>query len=133
MPVRWVPARIAGDATGKIDSREWDDAKEAYADRVINILERYAPGLRDQILRRFVLSPADLERWNPNLVGGEGLGGSHHLMQNFFLRPFPGWSRYRTPIDRLYMCGASTWPGAGAGVGAGSRFLLGKELTKRFV
>jgi phytoene dehydrogenase-like protein len=50
-------------------------------------------------------------------------------MQNFFLRPFPGWSRYRTPIDGLYMCGASTWPGAG--VGAGSGFLLGKELTRR--
>ena len=127
--VRMVPARIAGDAADEITMHEWDDAKDAFADRIICILERYAPGLRKQILGRFILSPADLERWNPNLVDGEGLGGSHHLMQNFFLRPFPGWSRYRTPIRRLYMCGASTWPGAG--VGAGSGFLLGKELSRK--
>lgn len=125
---RMVPAHIAGDAAGEIASRDWDTAKEAYADRVMTILERYAPGLRDRVLGRFVLSPLDLERWNPNLVGGEGLGGSHHLMQNFFMRPFPGWSRYRTPINGLYMCGASTWPGAG--VGAGSGFLVGKQLSR---
>ena len=125
---RMVPARIAGDAAGEIEVRDWDDAKESYADRVIGILERYAPGLRDRILGRFILSPADLERWNPNLIG-DGLGGSHHPMQNYFLRPFPGWSRYRTPVDGLYMCGASTWPGAGTGAGSG--YLLGKELTRR--
>jgi len=125
--VRYAPARIAGDAAGEIHAHDWDEAKEAYAERVIDIIEDYAPGLRDRILGRFVLSPADLERWNPNLVDGEGLGGSHHPMQNFFMRPFPGWSRYRTPIDRLYMCGASTWPGAGTGAGSG--YLLGKQLT----
>jgi phytoene dehydrogenase-like protein len=125
--VRMVPARIAGDAAGEIDARDWDEAKDAYADRAIGILERYAPGLHDRILGRFVLSPADAERWNPNLVG-DGLGGSHHPMQNYFLRPFPGWSRYRTPIDGLYLCGASTWPGAGTGAGSG--YLLGRELTR---
>jgi phytoene dehydrogenase-like protein len=60
--VRMVPARIAGDAAGEIDARDWDEAKEPYADRAIDILERYAPGLRDHILGRFVLSPADAER-----------------------------------------------------------------------
>ena len=74
-----------------------------------------------------MLAPTDLEAGNPNLVGGDSLGGSHHLMQHFFLRPFPGWTRYRTPIKDLYMCGAGTWPGAG--VGAGSGQLLGKRLT----
>jgi len=126
--VRMVPARITGDAAGEIAARDWNEAKTPYADRVIGILDRYAPGLRDRILGRCVLAPPDLERWNPNLVDGEGLGGSHHLMQNFFMRPFPGWSRYRTPVERLYMCGASTWPGAG--VGAGSGYLLGKQLTR---
>jgi phytoene dehydrogenase-like protein len=48
-------------------------------------------------------------------------------MQHFALRPFPGWTRYKTPVSRLYMCGAGTWPGAG--VGAGSGYLLGKMLT----
>jgi len=125
--VRVVPAVIGGDALGVIDARSWDDAKAPYAERVLDILEEYAPGLRKQTRGRYVLSPTDLERWNPNLEGGEGLGGSHHLMQNFFLRPFPGWSRYRTPIDRLYMVGASTRPGAGTGAGSG--YLLGKMLT----
>ena len=119
---------IKGDARGDIDSRDWDTVKDAYAERVIDKIEMYAPGLRTKILGRCVLSPRDLERHNPNLVGGDSVSGSHHLMQNFVFRPFLGWSKYRTPIERLYMCGAATWPGAG--VGAGSGRLLGRMLTK---
>jgi phytoene dehydrogenase-like protein len=102
--------------------------KERYADHVLDIFERYAPGLRRRIIGRYVISPADLEQANPNLIGGDSLGGSHHLCQQFIFRPFLGWSRYRTPVDRLFVCGASTWPGAG--VGAGSGWLLGKMLAK---
>ncbi len=102
--------------------------KEVYADRIIELVERYAPGLRRKILGRCVLSPADLERENPNLVGGDSIAGSHHLGQQFIFRPFLGWSRYRTPVGRLHMCGASTWPGAGTGAGSG--YLLGKLLTE---
>ena len=126
--VRAVPGEIQGDARGEIDRRDWDTAKDAYAERVIDKIEMYAPRLRTKILGRCVLSPRDLERHNPNLVGGDSGSGSHHLMQNFLFRPFLGWSKYRTPIERLYMCGAATWPGAG--VGAGSGRLLGKMLTK---
>ncbi|MGD0418975.1 MAG: NAD(P)/FAD-dependent oxidoreductase [Xanthobacteraceae bacterium] len=125
--VRVLPSRIRGDAAGSIGGREWDDVKEAYADRVIGIIERYAPGFAANILARAVHSPADLERDNPNLVGGDSLGGSHHLDQNFLFRPAFGWSRYRTPVDRLYMVGASTWPGAGTGAGSG--FMLAKMLA----
>jgi phytoene dehydrogenase-like protein len=125
--VRVLPARIRGDAAGKISGTQWDDVKEAYADHVIAIIERYAPDLSANVLARAVLSPADLERDNPNLVGGDSLGGSHHLDQNFLFRPAFGWSRYRTPIDRLYMVGASTWPGAGTGAGSG--FMLAKMLA----
>jgi phytoene dehydrogenase-like protein len=102
--------------------------KEAYADRVVALLERYAPGLRKLVLGRCVLSPADLERANPNLVGGDSIGGSHHLDQQFVFRPFLGWSRYRTPLRRLYLCGASTWPGAGTAAGSG--WLLGRMLAE---
>jgi len=126
--VRMVPGVIRGDALGEIDARDWSEAKEALADRILAQLESYAPGLSERVLGRHVLSPADLERYNPNLVGGDSLGGSHHPMQYFFLRPIPGWSRYRTPIESLYMCGASTWPGAG--VGAGSGYMLGKQLSR---
>jgi phytoene dehydrogenase-like protein len=125
--VRVLPSRIRGDAAGDIAGTHWDEVKEAYADRVVGIIERYAPGFSANILARAVLSPADLERNNPNLVGGDSLGGSHHLDQNFFFRPAFGWSRYRTPIDRLYMAGASTWPGAGTGAGSG--FMLAKMLA----
>jgi phytoene dehydrogenase-like protein len=102
--------------------------KERYADHVIDIVERYAPGLRRKILGRHVIAPVDLEHSNPNLVGGDSLGGSHHLGQQFIFRPFLGWSRYRTPINGLFVCGASTWPGAG--VGAGSGWLLGQMLAQ---
>ena len=125
--VRVLPAKILGDAKGEIGATNWDDAKEAYAERVLDILESYAPGLRRLVLARAVWSPLDLERENPNLIGGDNLSGSHHLDQNFFLRPVAGHSRYRTPVKGLYLCGASTWPGAGTGAGSG--FMLAKMLA----
>ncbi len=125
--VRVLPSRIRADAAGAISGSRWDDMKEAYANRVIAIIERYAPGLSANILGRAVLSPADLERDNPNLVEGDSLAGSHHLDQNFLFRPAFGWSRYRTPVAGLYMVGASTWPGAGTGVASG--FMLAKMLA----
>lgn len=125
--VRMVPGVIRGDATGEIEATAWADVKEVYADRIIDLVEEYAPGLRSSMLGRHVMSPVDLEMANPNLIGGDSLGGSHHPMQFFGLRPFPGWTKYRTPVANLYMCGASTWPGAG--VGAGSGYLLAKRLV----
>jgi len=125
--VRVLPSVIRGDAAGRIAGTDWDVVKDAYADRVLDLIERYAPGLRSRILARTVLSPLDLERDNPNLVGGDSLSGSHHLDQNFVFRPAFGWSRYKTPVAGLYMVGASTWPGAGTGAGSG--FLLAKTLA----
>lgn len=126
--VRALPSRIQGDAAGQIMSREWDEVKEQYADRVIDKLEGYAPGAKDLILDRCVFSPKDLERHDPNLQGGDSVSGSHHLRQNFIYRPFPGWSTYRTPVERLYMVGAATWPGAG--VNAGSGYLAAHEILE---
>jgi phytoene dehydrogenase-like protein len=125
--VRVLPARIAGDAAGHIAATDWNSAKEPYADRVVDLIERHAPGFRAKILARTVLSPEDLERDNPNLVDGDSLSGSHHLDQNFLFRPAFGFSRYRSVVPRLYMVGASTWPGAGTGAGSG--FMLAKALA----
>ena len=125
--VRVLPALVKGDAAGVIAPGDWDAVKERYADRVIALLERYAPGVSSRILGRAVFSPKDLERENPNLIGGDSLGGSHHLDQFFLFRPIAGWSRYQTPVKALHLVGAATWPGAG--VGAGSGFLLGKILA----
>jgi len=117
--VRALPAEIRGDAVGEIEARDWEAARELYADRVMSKLEEYAPGIGDLVLERVVYSPEDLELHNPNLVGGDSLGGSHHLRQNFLFRPFPGWSNYDMPVENLYMVGAATWPGAGTNANSG--------------
>ena len=127
--VRAVPYDICGDAAGVIAARNWEEAAEPYAARVIEQIELYAPGMREKILGTSILTPRDLERINPNLVQGDSLSGSHHLDQNFLFRPFSGWSRWRTPVRNLYMVGASTWPGAGTGAGSG--FMLAKHLARR--
>jgi phytoene dehydrogenase-like protein len=62
-------------------------------------------------------------------VGGDSVGGSHHLSQNLLFRPVPGWSSYRTPVDRLWMVGAGTWPGAG--VNAISGRLAAQMITRQ--
>jgi phytoene dehydrogenase-like protein len=126
--VRVLPAAIRGDAAGAIAARDWGAAKDAYADRVIDIIERYAPGTKAKVLGRYVESPADLERKNPNLVGGDNLAGSHHLSQNFLFRPVAGWADWKTPVKDLYLIGASTWPGAGTGAGSG--YMLAKTLAR---
>jgi phytoene dehydrogenase-like protein len=111
--VRALPGTIAGDALGEVSARSWDGAAEPYAERVMAKLERYAPGVGRLVLERAVLSPADLEKRNPNLVGGDSIAGSMHLRQNFVFRPFPAVSDYESGISGLLMTGASTWPGAG--------------------
>ena len=127
--VRVLPKHIAGDAAGKIGGSDWAAIKEAYADRVLDLIEAYAPGTRGKILGRSVFSPDDLELENPCLIGGDNLSGSHHLDQNFLFRPVAGYSRYNTPVKRLYMCGAATWPGAGTGAASGH--MLGNMLGRR--
>lgn len=113
----WVQVRVM-----PLDPRDgsWDEIGDRVADQVIDKLDQYAPGIRDRILARAVLTPADLERENANLIGGDSLGGSHHPGQFFFLRPVPGWWRHRTPVKDLYICGASTWPGGGVGGTSGA-------------
>lgn len=116
--ILWVQVRVV---PGELsDGRHWDDVREEYADRVLAILETYAPGLGSLVLKRFVLSPTDLQRHNASLVQGDSLGGSHHPAQFFFLRPVPGWGRHRTPVKDLYICGAGTWPGGGVSGASGA-------------
>jgi phytoene dehydrogenase-like protein len=132
--VRALPAKISADALGQIDGRTWADAAEPYADRVLAKLERYAPGLSELVLDRAVLSPADLERHDPNLHGGDSIAGSMHLSQNFLLRPFPEVRDYETGVDGLLMLGAATWPGAGVNAISGynvARKLLGPAGERR--
>lgn len=125
--VRTLPYDVQADAAGELAPAHWDALKEAYADRVMRIIEGYAPGLQAKVLARTVLSPVDLERDNPNLYRGDSLSGSHHLDQFFMMRPGWGRARWRTGVDHLYHVGASTWPGGGTGAGSG--YMLAKDLV----
>jgi phytoene dehydrogenase-like protein len=127
-----LPAgRIKGDAAGELDVGDgsWTEKlREAYADRIVERLGRHVRNLERATLERVVLSPADLEALNVNLVGGDIYGGSCALDQNFLFRPLPQAPGHRTPVDGLWHIGASTHPGPG--LGAGSGYLVYQELTK---
>ena len=79
-------------------------------ERIENQIERFAPGFRDTVLARRVFSPADLERADANLIGGDIGGGSVDLRQFFFR---PSWRHYATSARNVYICSASTPPGGG--------------------
>ena len=100
-------------------SGTWDDQRERFGDSVVDTIAEYAPNLKDIILHRQVLTPLDLER-EFGLTEGNIFQGELTLEQLFFLRPVPGWARYRTPVRGLYLCGSSTHPGGGI-MGASGR------------
>lgn len=127
--VRSLPTFPQSDARNEIEAGPWDSIKEQYAERVLDKLEEYAPNVRKDLAGINIFSPADLERHNPNLNGGDHMAGSHQMFQHFVFRPVPGFSRYQTPIMDLYMIGASTWPGGG--LNAGSGYILGEKLNTK--
>jgi len=90
----------------------WNQQRDALGDTVVNAIEEYAPGFKNSILHRQVLTPFDLEE-TYGLTGGHLYHAEMALDQIFFMRPVPGWSRYRTPIDNLFLCGSGTHPGGG--------------------
>lgn len=103
--VRYAPYRLADGA--------WDTARrEALGDRVVEILGESAPNLPGAVLHRQVLAPPDLEE-RFGLPEGSEVHGELGLDQILFMRPVPGWSRYRTPVAGLYLCGPATHPAGG--------------------
>ena len=126
--VRMAPGTILGDAKGQIAATDWREAAEPFANRALDILENYAPGTRAKIIGQRIVTPAELEADNPNLVGGDQLCGSHHLHQHFLFRPTRGHADGSTPIKHLHLTGAAVWPGAGTGAGPG--YLLAQRLVK---
>jgi phytoene dehydrogenase-like protein len=91
-----VPNGSSFDMTGRIEAQ----------------IERFAPGFGDRILDKRAAGTADLERWNPNLVGGDINGGYMDFGQ-LFTRPMPRPNPYSTPARGLYICSSSTPPGGG--------------------
>ena len=76
------------------------------------LITELAPGFPEVVLERSIHTPADLEADNPNLVGGDIAGGAHTLGQLLF-RPSLRLDPYTTPLDRVFICSASTPPGGG--------------------
>jgi phytoene dehydrogenase-like protein len=96
----------------KLKQGDWATRREEFADNVMGQLESYAPGVRDLVVARQVITPVDLEQ-TYGLSGGHIHHGEQTLDQFFTFRPLIGWAQYRTPLKRLYLCGAGTHPGGG--------------------
>ncbi|HWP23687.1 MAG TPA: NAD(P)/FAD-dependent oxidoreductase [Candidatus Binatia bacterium] len=90
----------------------WAEQRERLGDAVVDLIEDHAPGFKNLILHRQVLTPLDLER-DYGLTGGHLYHAEMALDQIFFMRPLPGWARYHTPIENLYLCGSGSHPGGG--------------------
>jgi len=90
----------------------WDEKRELLGDRVVRKIAEQAPNVPRAVLARQVLTPLDLER-TYGLTEGNIFHGDLTLEQMFFMRPVAGWAKYRTPIHRLYLCGAGAHPGGG--------------------
>ena len=106
----------------------WDELREPFGDRVISLIEEYAPNIRQIVEHRQVLSPLDLER-RFGITGGNIFHGEMSLDQMFAMRPVAGWARYRTPVAGLYLCGSGAHPGFGV-MGAPG-FNCAREMLKR--
>ncbi len=90
----------------------WDEQREPYAERILDVIEEYCPNIRSIVLERQTLTPLDLER-RFGITGGNIFHGEMSLDQMFVLRPVAGWAKYRTPIKNLYLCGSGAHPGGG--------------------
>jgi phytoene dehydrogenase-like protein len=110
--VQYAPYKLA-------EGKNWDEIKEDFGDRCIELLARYAPNVPAAILHRQVLSPLDLERLL-GLTGGNIMQGAMTPTQLFAMRPVAGWADHHTPIRGLYLCGAASHPGGGV-IGAAGR------------
>ena len=118
----------------KLRNASWDDESQriALGDTVVKTLAQYAPDLPDKILHHQIITPLDLEDAY-GLTGGHIFHGELALDQVFAMRPFLDWARYRTPIQKLYLCGSGTHPGNGltGGSGANAAREILKDLKKK--
>ena len=107
----------------------WPQKREAFGDAVVDTLEQFSPGVKESILFRQVITPWDMEK-EFGLGEGNIFQGELSLEQLLFQRPAAGWSRYRTPIKDLWMCGSATHPGGGI-MGASGQLAAAALLESR--
>lgn len=107
---------------------QWSGLRDILARKVMNTLERFAPGIAALVEHQQVITPLDLEE-TYGYSGGHILHGELSLDQLFTMRPILGWAQYRTPVEGLYLCGAGTHPGGGITGGSGQN--AAREIVKR--
>jgi phytoene dehydrogenase-like protein len=115
------------------DGSSWDAHRDAVAEVMIDTVERFAPGFKESVVARTVLSPLDLER-EFALTGGDIFHGALTLDQLYSARPMLGYADYRGPIAGLYHCGAGAHPGGGVSGAPGhnaARVILG-DVRRRY-
>jgi phytoene dehydrogenase-like protein len=110
--VRHVMSVLLQSAPADLRDGDWDGRREALGDLALQTLETVAPGIRQRVVARRVLTPLDLER-DHGLTGGHPLHGEPGLDQWFAWRPMLGMARYRLPLEGLYLCGSGAHPGGG--------------------
>ena len=106
----------------------WENAREPFKNLVIDNINKYAPGIKEQIIKSELLTPEDLEG-EFNMSGGHWHHGEISLDQIMMMRPFPGASQYATSVNGLFLCGAGAHPGGGVMGLAGKN--AAKEIIKR--
>jgi phytoene dehydrogenase-like protein len=117
-----VPYHPVGDAAGELEvgPEGWtDELVAAYVERVLDRVAVHAPNLREVLVGRAVLTPADLEARNPNLRRGDPYAGSTDLDQSYLWRPLRSSGSHRTAVDGLWQIGAATYPGPGLNAASG--------------
>jgi phytoene dehydrogenase-like protein len=92
--------------------QHWDNIKEQVAAEIFDYFRKFCPNLtEDKILGKFLMSPLDIERWNPAMWRGSVHAAGYGAAQEDDMRPVPGWANYRMPIAGLYQTGACTAAG----------------------
>ena len=112
----------------RLKAGDWSTGRETLIERVMSVLERYAPGIGRLVIAAEVLTPADLER-TCGLAGGHVFHGEIAPGQLFSMRPLIGYARYDSPIRGLHLGGGGTHPG-GFLTGASGR-LAAAEIIRR--
>jgi phytoene dehydrogenase-like protein len=126
---RHVMSMFVQYAPYRLKEGTWDEQRDRVADRVFDVMDRYAPNFKRSVLARQVLTPVDLER-TFNLTGGNLFQGAMTMSQLFMFRPVVGFADYRTPVRNLYLCGAAAHPGGGVMGIAGQN--AAREMLKRW-